>query len=58
MNFNIANMVYWMARMTVKNGITGMTRMTQDDWDDQNDWYELDGQDDCDEWDYCGDKDD
>ena len=29
MNFNIANMVYWMARMTAKNGITGMTRMTQ-----------------------------
>ena len=29
MNFNIANMVYWMARMTVRNGITGMTRMTQ-----------------------------
>ena len=28
MNFNIANMVYWMARMTVRNGITGMTRMT------------------------------
>ena len=29
MNFNIVNMVYWMARMTVRNGITGMTKMTQ-----------------------------
>ena len=29
MNFNIANMVYRMARMTVRNGITGMTRMTE-----------------------------
>ena len=28
MNFNIAKMIYWMARMTVRNGITGMTRMT------------------------------
>ena len=28
MNFNIAKMVYWMARMTVRNGITGLTRMT------------------------------
>ena len=28
MNFNIAKMVYWMARMTVRNGISGMTRMT------------------------------
>ena len=27
MNFNIAKMIYWMARMTVRNGITGMTGM-------------------------------
>ena len=40
-------------------GITGTTiKDDLDDWDDQNDWYELDCQDDCDEWDYCGDKDD
>ena len=33
MNFNIiAKMVYWMARMTMRNGITGMTRMTQMTW--------------------------
>ena len=29
MNFNITKVVYWMARMTVRNGITGMTRMTE-----------------------------
>ena len=29
MNFNIANMVYWMARMTVRNEITVVTRMTE-----------------------------
>ena len=29
MNFNIAKMIYWMARMTMRNGITGMTRMTK-----------------------------
>ena len=28
MNFNIAKMVCWMARMTVRNGISGMTQMT------------------------------
>ena len=42
-------------------GITGMTiKGDLDDWDDQDDWYELNGQDDwddCDDW-YCwGDKD-
>ena len=29
MNFNIAKMIYWMARMTMWNAITGMTRMTK-----------------------------
>ena len=27
-DINIVKMIYWMARMTVRNGITGMTRMT------------------------------
>ena len=45
MNFNIVKMVYWMARMTVRNGITLYwdDKDDLDDWDDQNDWYELDG---------------
>ena len=42
-------------------GITGTTiKDYLDDWDDQDDWYELDvwdDWDDCDDW-YCwGDKD-
>ena len=45
MNFNIVKMVYWMARMTTRNGITLYwdDKDDLDDWDDQNDWYELDG---------------